>query len=474
MIAGVGYKAPEINPPTPKTTGNDSWESIFARRDANKRADETARAKAEADKEKKKSDAAKDAWANLQDIDATGAFVKDQAFIANQWNDIANYVTENISDLDNIEKQMELQKKLLNYKQVIDWSKETATNYVAEKDKQKEGGWLNTEEPLLNIYEDNLEIEIPDASGTPVKKSAKIQDAKSFEDYFATHLARQSEFEKPFKENPIEQQITKIWKLLTDPTVKEVETGNGRTQAVTEVTPEEARYRLQNLWNSNREFQRQAEYDYKQALKNTPDAIVGNTGKTVKEMKDAREYVVESQAPVITRKDVRLEGSEKTENIRKNFGGGKGQIGKAIFTRFIKDNGDAIYTFEGATEAENPKREFVTTTGESISGRPYQWVKEKGKTPVLTIRRDLGNGRWKEYTVAYDKAVGAGLQYANPFEMDAVLGEGEEGTSAKNTSIVTQQAAPKAKTQAEWNAEWAKLKKGESLVGLDGKTYIKK
>jgi len=46
---------------------------------------------------------------------------------------------------------------------------------------------------------------------------------------------------------------------------------------------------------------------------------------------------------------------------------------------------------------------------------------------------------------------------------------------AKNVSQMADKAkvAQEAKTQSQWNAEWSKLKKGESMIGLDGKTYTK-
>lgn len=35
-------------------------------------------------------------------------------------------------------------------------------------------------------------------------------------------------------------------------------------------------------------------------------------------------------------------------------------------------------------------------------------------------------------------------------------------------------ASTEAKTQSQWNSEWSKLQKGESMIGLDGKTYTKR
>lgn len=45
--------------------------------------------------------------------------------------------------------------------------------------------------------------------------------------------------------------------------------------------------------------------------------------------------------------------------------------------------------------------------------------------------------------------------------------------SPKQEAQTKEQAVP-SKSQAEWNAAWSRLKKGEKLIGFDGKTYIKK
>ena len=57
------------------------------------------------------------------------------------------------------------------------------------------------------------------------------------------------------------------------------------------------------------------------------------------------------------------------------------------------------------------------------------------------------------------------------------FGETDETTWRKKLSKAREAANQKPKqqmTQEQWNAEWAKLKKGQTMVGLDGVTYTKK
>lgn len=307
MIAGLGYNAAKPNARVPETDNLD-WQDMAQKR-ANLEKTKVEIANLKKPKEKDRSGKDKD-FSDVFSISAAGAFQPDIEFLNNIKTDIGNFAVDNMDAINagDAEVQMQLSQQLDKYKVMFEQSKETKSKYAELEAKRMEGGYLNLDEPVVNIFDDNLTIQSKDAQGNIVPKNASVKNAQSFEDYQNAYLARQSEFDKPFKENPIEQQITKSWNLLTDPKVTEVETANGKTQVLTEVTPDEARYRLQNLWNSNRDFQRQAEYDYKQALKNTPDAVVGITGKAVKDMKDAREFVVESQVPVISRKDVKIEG----------------------------------------------------------------------------------------------------------------------------------------------------------------------
>lgn len=49
-----------------------------------------------------------------------------------------------------------------------------------------------------------------------------------------------------------------------------------------------------------------------------------------------------------------------------------------------------------------------------------------------------------------------------------------QGKPIDAKGAMKQKVEPAKQTQSEWNAAWAKLKSGESMIGLDGKTYKKK
>ncbi len=170
-------------------------------------------------------------------------------------------------------------------------------------------------------------------------------------------------------------------------------------------------------------------------------------------------------------------GTVKNEDVKKNLGGNRAQIGNTIFQYYDNGNGKETIYFTGKTEGDNPERKFFANDTKSfITARPDRWEIDQRGTPYLIVQqteKDKGEETITEHKVMYDKAAEAGLQYANPSEIKQLLGVtgGEGAKSVKGTG-----GAPAATniTPAEWNKRWAALKKGETLVGLDGKTYTKK
>ena len=81
---------------------------------------------------------------------------------------------------------------------------------------------------------------------------------------------------------------------------------------------------------------------------------------------------------------------------------------------------------------------------------------------VLTASGKIGKQEIKEQ---YDR-------------LEAIVNQKRDEYNSKSTKKAQPKAQPtqggQVQTQAEWNKEWAKKKKGEQMVGLDGKTYTKK
>lgn len=427
MIAGVGYNAIAPNARTPDTENID-WQDMSQKR-ANLEKTKAEIVNLKKPKEKEKKD---QSFSDIFSLSAVGAFEPDIPFLNETKMDVANFVTQNMDKINegDARVEMELKDKVDKYQVMLEQSKEWKGKYADLAKKKMEGGYLDTDEPFENISKDILEIETVDANGNPIKKPAGVSQAKSFDDYQNTYMAREQEYLKPFKAAPIEEAITKNWKLLTDPTVKEVELNGGKTQITTAVTEDEARNRLQNLWNNNKDFQRQAEYDFKMAKKNTPDMVVGLSGKKVSEIKDSREFVVEQQLPVIVQKDTKLEGSEKFDTMTKT-GDNKARIGNTELMYYNDGKGKwTIDISQVNKQTENPLLKFTTEDGIEVKGNPVRWEGEDGKIPVLIIdaepteemKKSGYAGSWFQTKVPYQGSNKAKIKYADPYEAMQVLG----------------------------------------------------
>ena len=122
--------------------------------------------------------------------------------------------------------------------------------------------------------------------------------------------------------------------------------------------------------------------------------------------------------------------------------------------------------YKGATE--NPIRNFVDGKGKTISGSPNFFEFENGEWLLNVVQKEDGNSVSKRVPLLDNQGVNLDNIVADYGEIDLNkidVGKGRQTVKTETSS------APK--TQSEWNNEWAKLKKGESMVGLDGKTYKK-
>lgn len=446
MIAGVGYNAIAPNARTPDIENID-WQDMSQKR-ANLEKTKAEIVNLKKPKEKEKKD---QSFSDIFSLSAVGAFEPDIPFLNETKMDVANFVTQNMDKINegDAKVEMELKDKVDKYQVMLEQSKEWKGKYADLAKKKMEGGYLDTDEPFENISKDVLEIETVDVNGNPIKMPAGVGQAKSFEDYQNTYKAREQEYLKPFKAAPIEDAITKNWKLLTDPTVKEVELNGGKTQITTAVTADEARNRLQNLWNNNKDFQRQAEYDFKMAKKNTPDMIVGVSGKKVSEIKDSREFVVEQQLPVIVQKDVKLEGTEKFDTFTKT-GNNKGRINDTELSYY--NNGEGKWTIEitpVGSERDNPILNLKDENGRELKARPVRWEGEGSKTPYLIAEaeptEEMKNSgvdkSWVTVKIPYNETNKVKLKYVDPYEAMQVLGV---SGNQDNVSVKTPNTKPES------------------------------
>lgn len=351
---------------------------------------------------------------------------------------------------DNIQKKQE------------EFSREGTADYEnLDKFEQMKKGVYSLEHPTPDgkgVMGEEYRLDRVLESEDPLKEMAKVQAARNT---MLSTIRKGYNTEKEIA--PVLQTIYSQYPVVQG---AEITLADGRTKKDFSRDIDGIKARLGEVWDASgrlREVEQRKFFEQEHKEGQTPSGF-----------KSAKEKFIELHTPKPPTK-TEITGTVKDDSIRKNLGGNKAQIGKNIFQVYIDDNGNKTYTFEGVSEAANPKRDFTTTNGQKVVGRPYQWISEAGKTPYLKIRQEVNKPYegvvWEEHNVSYDQATSAGLQYANPYEIDQVLGlKGDE----KNVSAKSTKTAPAKQTQAEWNDAWSKLKKGETMVGLNGVTYTKK
>jgi hypothetical protein len=174
---------------------------------------------------------------------------------------------------------------------------------------------------------------------------------------------------------------------------------------------------------------------------------------------------------VVDPKTVYTNGVSFTKPIAiANLGGENSGLNMAQVLGFTKDKttGDIVFTGK-ALKTKNAK--FVVG-GKTVD---YSTVSElaaggdsEAQAALASYNVPSNYGNFTRRLPSEDEAnvvLGAvGLDYAGAID----ILEKKNPTAKKSTT------KPKANTQQDFNAKWAKLKPGETLVGPDGKTYKKK
>lgn len=425
MIQGLGYNVAQPNAPTPQTTGNDNWESIFARRDANNRAAQQAEAdrkKAEADAKKKDKEKV---GGLLKDVDYTGILATDTDVVQNAISEIHKIANNTEVPLEELEDELYMKASELKF--FIGQSKDQAKKLQDLQAAEIKGERIGAQEVVDDVLNDNIIYQGVDANGNPVSKELKASDVSTFDDMKARLQAREAMFQKPFTPFNIPLHLTQIKDRIENPVTTEVDLGGGRSQVTTLVGEKGVRANLENAWNEPA-LQRQAIYDYEKAKKD-PNAKVAS-GKQVKDIANAKEFFIESYYPSFVRKDTKLEGTEKFDTMTKT-GDNKARIGNTELMYYNDGKGKwTIDISQVNKQTENPLLKFTTEDGVEVKGNPVRWEGEDGKTPVLIIdaepteeMKQAGySGSWFQAKVPYQGSNKAKIKYADPYEAMQVLG----------------------------------------------------
>jgi hypothetical protein len=170
---------------------------------------------------------------------------------------------------------------------------------------------------------------------------------------------------------------------------------------------------------------------------------------------------------VVDPKTVYTNGVSFTKPIAiANLGGANSDLNMAQILGFTKDKatGDLIFTGK-ALKTKNAK--FV------VGGKTYDF-------PTASEMAANGDEKAQAALSSYNVANNYGnFTRRIPSEDEANVVLGQVGLDYAGAIDILEKKnpttkKPKANTQDDFNAKWAKLKPGESLVGPDGKTYKKK
>jgi len=188
--------------------------------------------------------------------------------------------------------------------------------------------------------------------------------------------------------------------------------------------------------------------------------------------KSAVEYYQRKYAPKLVIKD--------TKAGPQSQGDGNTTKRPAVASVVTKDkSGNTTATINFTDKPDNPYLtiENPGKRGETMELRPMSIVrKPDGKIVLKASTKATGEGdnrvEGKIMEVDYtDVAEVMNNTFGIDNPVSLLEGNAPEHVSVKKYDIDTK---TKPLAPADFNAKWAKLKKGESLVGPDGKTYIKK
>lgn len=480
MIQGVTYNAA-----TPNARVAQGETIDFADLEQKKANIEQTRAETERIKrpvEDKSAEKGKEKiFGDIEALDASGVIAPDHDIAVNWINEAWNIALDPTKDFTDPQTRREIYNQVSKVKYLVDKSKAIGQNASVIRERGRGGNLIGSNEALLDIFTGELPYQDVDAAGNVISKKISAKDVKTIEDYQKYLSAQTRRLNDPFTafDTP---NFLKVQEGRVQQEAKiEKDLGGGRTQTVVLTGDDKIRYNLQDLWNDKPELQRQMQYDLSQLQKSSPDLVLPN-GKKITEV-DAREYFVESKLPTFRKKDVTLEGSEKYDKLT-NLGGNKARIGDTIVYYYNDGKGTETIDISGVrSKADNPVLNLVDDNGNPVKARPARWVLEKGKTPYLEaeaeptedMKKSGFQGSWFSVKIPYNEANKGNLKYVDPFTVKETLGvTGGEGNQSAKTNVNSGSQGAKKMTQAEWNAEWAKLKKGETMVGLNGVTYTKK
>jgi len=188
------------------------------------------------------------------------------------------------------------------------------------------------------------------------------------------------------------------------------------------------------------------------------------------------------------KKDVNLPPKEKEDSSKPKVDGSTVSYGNNVWTRRLLDDGTEMFTMSKKDATENKPLALTDAEGKLVIGLPMSMTRNSKageKSYVINVATLDADGNEVIKKVYYSDGNNADKiknEYGgDPFkvrkDITGSLEIGEPGVGSVSNKGVSGPSSTTVKnkiSEEDFNAKWAKLPPGGSLVGPDGVTYTKK
>lgn len=474
-----------------RTPQAPDWTAKYQLAAQERRAREAARAQQEKDKRDLNADEEKSLRKTLADINPD-FWTADTPAIDNAYNDIWKTFDEFGGNFQNPDLKTKVYKQVWDLKQMMDASKdfETRADKRADEVAQKGVDLYDGTERFEEIKTGKFAFEKPDGT----KAEYDISKVKTPKEMAAFNAARQIALDEvSLKFDPNQYMGSKLTGLH-NAAKKEtyITLPNGNQEKKIEEDPYEFSLGLKTEWGNKKAMQK----FYENKFAENPMGY-----KTPYDMFHAEWYPFKAEDKISSKfapasstygQGATDDNWQKSAGKTSTFKFGNGLVTSSIGNYTITEtpvtfkSGEAIDIKTGkkytgsVTDGTmgqvqiipiNSKTGEITTSGATNAEYiPMVVVKvapknkwEEGEEILLPVSVGRGAAESKE-SKEEREALKKRFDWSEDWAKQA-----NEGIKERDKG-----AAPEKQTQAEWNAAWSKLKKGETMVGLNGVTYTKK
>lgn len=399
-------------------------------------------------------------YKDIGKVNIDGIFFKHQPVFAQKQAELKQWTKDNIDALrkGDADATIEFQNKLTKLGTDIGLSKNVNQGY-----KEMFGTWAKDQ----NKYRDNVPTYMDSFTGyDPQTDQFEVPDM--------SQLKPQTDLGSDFKTNVLpllEKANTKGEVSWNNPD------GSVSTKKTSELTNEDATNILTGRLTDPHIYE-QTVYDYSKENPTNPNPS----------NEDLHNFYYDKYVKPFVKKETFLTKTEGSKGAGLSVGYGTAETKDMYYklenpdARKSGKKSDIIFGKVGGTAL--PVNQFQNSKGEIVKGQPTGKIKDIGGELTLELRvtdKDEDTGETTTNTTAVPLSLNrfnkqkfegeyGGVDIQKLYNDPKFIGTGDKSASDKSVKSNT----PPKESPSEWNKKWSALKKGESMVGLDGKTYTKK